>query len=482
MAKPPRLPTGVPGATGRAGDGWGVNFHANEWSGKTAEYDMVASAFRVVRLDLTWGSVESKARGCGTYDFSSYDAADAAWRARGVQVLYVMDYWSDCYAQNNNGCADMACAEAFGDFGAAAMAHFPGAIMECQNEPQGPPFYPNSNATLVAYMCAAVRAKAAAAKQLNYFVGPTTSWFDYNFIMELAISCAWNAFHAWSIHPYTGGTPESRLHDMNELADYLFQSSGSGKGTLSAPPTVVSSEWGYVSCPPGDCTDETNVNIMTQGKFVARMQLTQTLNLAPFNIWYDFKNDPYGATNAESHFGTVNGTLLPDGSPTPFQPLPGYIAAATAQNTVGNGTFKGRVAASVVDWDAEDSDVFVLQFDGANSQRAAGFPAFAVWTNISICAAEGPRTPCPGVAPSCDLFGCIKAGCCYDEAAPAGEAMCFLQPFFFDPLRASFALPASVDQSACFSTVDTWGNAGGQFCAAAGVLTVNVTDGPLYLL
>jgi hypothetical protein len=477
MANPPRLPTGVPKASGRAGDGWGINFHQNEWSGKDSEYDMVASAFRIVRLDLTWQTVENKANGCGIYNFSAYDAADAAFRARGVQPLYILDYWSDCYTQYKNGCADMQCAEAFGAFGAAAMEHFPGAIMECQNEPQGPPFYPNSNGTLVAYMCYAVRSQAAAANKLNYFIGPTTSWFDYNFIMELSISCAWNAFHAWSIHPYTSGNPESRLYDMSQLSDYLYQSSGSGKGTLSTPPMIVSSEWGYVSCPPGECNDETNVNLMTQGKFIARMQLSQTMVGAAFSIWYDFKNDPYGPTDSESHFGTVNGTLLPD--PVPYQPLPGYIAALTAQNTVGNGSFTGRLQAKVVDWDANDEDVFVLQFEGANIRRS-GFPSYAVWTNISICSAEGPRTPC-GTAD--DVFSCMKAGCCFDEGVPDGEARCFQEPFYDDPLRVSFSLPPTISLNACFSVIDTWGNEGeAQYCAEDGVLLVNVTDGPVYLI
>ena len=44
--------------------------------------------------------------------------------------------WSDCY-DGGSGCSTPACADAYGNFGAAAMAHFPGAIQECQNEPQG---------------------------------------------------------------------------------------------------------------------------------------------------------------------------------------------------------------------------------------------------------------------------------------------------------------------------------------------------------
>ena len=260
---------------------WGVNFHANEWSGNASEYDLVASAFRVVRLDMSWGSVENRAQGCGTYDFSAYDAADAAWRSRGVQPLYVLDYWSDCY-DDGKGCSSDACADAYGNFGAAAMRHFPGAIHECQNEPQGPPFYPNSNASLLARMCYAVRAKAAAAGALSYWTGPTTSWFDYVWITAALEACVQNAVHAWSIHPYTGGTPESRLHDMGELAEYVRLAAGpSGP---SPPLTILSSEWGYTSCEPGECNDETNVLHMVQGKYLARMLLSQTYFGAPYSM------------------------------------------------------------------------------------------------------------------------------------------------------------------------------------------------------
>ena len=108
-------------------------------SGRTSEYDMVAAAYRVVRLDMSWGSVEAPPA-CGSYNFTAYDAAAAAWIARGVTPFYVLDYWTPCY-DGGNGCTSQACIEGYANFGAAAMAHFAGrkmAVMfECQNEPQG---------------------------------------------------------------------------------------------------------------------------------------------------------------------------------------------------------------------------------------------------------------------------------------------------------------------------------------------------------
>ncbi len=142
MAPPIPFPaTGVlpafarPGA--RVGDGWGINFHFNEYSGKSEELDLVAPAFRVARLDMSWKSVEPEGA-CGTYNFSSYDAQAAAFLSRGVTPFFLLAYWSPCY-DGGSPCTSDECVEAFGAFGAAAMEHFKGqnVAFECQNEPQG---------------------------------------------------------------------------------------------------------------------------------------------------------------------------------------------------------------------------------------------------------------------------------------------------------------------------------------------------------
>jgi hypothetical protein len=45
------------------------------------------------------------------------------------------------------------------------------------------------------------------------------------------------------------------------------------------------------------------------------------------------------------------------------------------QSGIGNGTFVGRLNATVDHWSAQTEDVFVLEFAGANASRPAGFPA-----------------------------------------------------------------------------------------------------------
>lgn len=184
------------------------------------------------------------------------------------------------------------------------------------------------------------------------------------------------------------------------------------------------------------------------------------------------------------------------------------MAALALQTGVGNGSFAGRLAATINEWDADPSDVFVLQFNGASAARAAGFPAFAVWTNISMCLGEGPRYPCEGVLPAgTDLYTCLEAGCCYDETAADAARRCYKYPYADEPLQAQFALPEGVPADTCFGVVD-WqvsvegpsprdhceltharpnplrriGVPRGQACASAGTIIVNVTDGPSYFL
>lgn len=152
------------------------------------------------------------------------------------------------------------------------------------------------------------------------------------------------------------------------------------------------------------------------------------------------------------------------------------MAALTLQTGVGNGAFAGRVTdIKIADWDAELTDVFVLEFSGANASRPKPFPAYAVWTNISMCEVEGPRYPCAG-APDGDLYACLAAGCCYNENQASSP--CYGYPYAEVPLQVQIPVPSD----ACWSVTDFAGYGRGQACSLNSVLTVNVTDGPTYFL
>jgi len=184
-------------------------------------------------------------------------------------------------------------------------------------------------------------------------------------------------------------------------------------------------------------------------------------------------------------------------------------------------------------WGLTAASAFVLAFAGGLPQPVA----FAVWTNVTTCAAS----PVPGTRAACggagvDEMGCLALGCCFDEALPAnasGVPACYAaapapaqpgacpageradcgyngisrdecengrsccwdsapapagpQCFFhagqgvFGPVNVSFAVAPAADD-ACFDVTDVFGYARGSVCAVAGVLAMAATDGPAYLL
>jgi len=129
IALPP--PQANPNAT--AGMRWGVDFHYNRWSGRDDEIAQVAAAFKIVRIGLIWADVETVK---GVYNFSQFDVLATKFAAAGATPMFILAFSNPLYG---DPCTTAACADAFGDFGAAAMAHYIGLglaiVVECQNEP-----------------------------------------------------------------------------------------------------------------------------------------------------------------------------------------------------------------------------------------------------------------------------------------------------------------------------------------------------------
>lgn len=215
----------------------------------------------------------------------------------------------------------------------------------------------------------------------------------------------------------------------------------------------------------------------------------------------------------------------------PFLPKPAFLAAAAIQATVGNAdSYTGRLhnitvapgPAGVATLPLTPYDVFVLEFGSPSG------PSFAAWSNVSTCvatAAPGARAPCS--SPSVSLTACLALGCCYDDAganasvpacytpvpAPAcpplearvdcgfpgiSEAECgsrdccwnafdLLGPQCYyhamsGPVQAAVALPPTLPPTACFNVTDAFGFARAPLCASGGVVHMQLTDGPLYLV
>ena len=72
--------------------GAGINIHFTE--ARPGEMEMLAAAFRVARMDFSWGATE---REKGVYDFSAYDRLLQSCDANKVRALFILDYNNPFY-------------------------------------------------------------------------------------------------------------------------------------------------------------------------------------------------------------------------------------------------------------------------------------------------------------------------------------------------------------------------------------------------
>ena len=479
---------------------------------------MLAKAYRVVRMDFAWNSIEV-AGACGTYNFSQYDNLLAEMQSASLRPYWILDYQdSACYPSPGSSCSTPACITGYGNLAAAAAAHFGhnNIIWESVNEPNG---MGQDNSSTIAALIHAAGSHFLAAGET--WVGPTTAGIDFPYINQTFAAGALQWLTAVSVHPYRSGPPESATADLLALSALITSYVPGGK-------PILSGEWGYTSAMK-PCDYGNRVQSQTQGKYVPRMWLSALLAGAEVMISYDWKNDGPNISNCEDNFGSVTSS---------FQPKPSYLAALAAQTSVGNAaTFLGRVPAAVhapASWNLTSDSAFVLAFAGGSLAQPT---AFAVWTNVTTCmasASPGTRTACG--AATVDEMGCLALGCCFDEDLPAnatGVPACYValpapvqpgvcpdvgrtdcgyngighdecvntrgccwdsspdpsgpQCFFHDnqgatgPVNVSFPVaPAPAD--ACFSVLDVFGFSRGSVCAAGGFLSLAATDGPTYLL
>ena len=367
-------------------------------------------------------------------------------------------------------CTDNACVNAFGAFAGAAAAHFAGhgIIFECTNEPNG---MGRANTTLIAEICLAAGTQVRGVGEL--WVGPTTAGIDLPYLKAAfanGILSGPGGFSQVSVHPYRSEAPEDVLADYAALRALISNYS-------TEPLQINAGEWGYTSALP-PCVYGNKRDRILQGKFVPRMWLVNTLGAVNVSILYDFRDDGNNATNCESNFGSVFDSPTGNAS-QPFPPKPAFRAALAAQTGVGNAAgFSARVTPTSIvpgGFAAAPEDVFILQF--SDGSVPGGF-TFAAWTNATLdsCNVTQARVDCgfDGITED----ACLARGCCFSELAPPpGEPQCFTG---LAPLAVTFVAPRP---EICLGVVDVFGYSRGNVCSLpSGLLTINVTDGPAYLL
>jgi hypothetical protein len=303
------------------------------------------------------------------------------------------------------------------------------------------------------------------------FVGPTTAGMDFPYIERTFQAGILAAYTNISVHPYRAGPPESVLQDWVQLAALIANYTPPGQ----APLAMIDGEWGYTSALP-PCPYGNKASPLVQGKYVARMWLLNALSNVPLSISYDWRDDGTNKTDCESNFGSVLAEATGNAS-APYPPKPAYLAALTAQRGVGEAErLVGRLPPTPAS-PLLPEDTFILHF-----ASASGRPLLAAWSNATQCPAQPPpsgRADCgySGISPA----QCAQRRCCWDAAPGAGPQCYAGQPVAGVPV--SFAAPPGAPGD-CWVGVDVLGQplVPQQVCAVAGVVTVQLSDGPLYLL
>ncbi len=466
-------------AVARVGDGWGTNIH---WTAENApgEAAMLAKAFKIARMDFDWASIE---RTPGVYDFTAYDRLLATMEAHGVRPYWILDYGNPLYPPANSSstpaksCDTAACIAAYGALAAAAAAHFHGhgIIWETVNEPNG---MGGDNATDLAAL--ALAASPAFLPRGETFVGPTTAGMDWAYLERAFAAGILAAYSNVSVHPYRAGPPESVLQDWAQLAALTANYTPPGG---QQPLTAIDGEWGYTSATP-PCVYGNKVSQLGQAKYVARMWLCNALAGVNVSISYDWRDDGSDPANCEDNFGSVH--AAPSGNASaPYAPKPAYLAALAAQSGVGEaGWLAGRMDPAPP-CPLPPEDVFVLRFEGyIPPTGGAPRPAFAAWTNATQCPAQPP----PSGRADCGFRGitqaaCAARQCCWDGGAggpPPGQPQCYAGGPVA-PTPVSFAVAPS-SGGACWRAVDVLGAPLPPVCEQGGLVTVALSDGPVYLL
>lgn len=305
------------------------------------EVEMLAGAgFGVVRRDISWATVE-KTR--GVYDFTLHDVLLSAFEAKGIRMLFILDYGNPLYS---NGLSPHTPEdrEAFAAYAGAAAAHYKGhgVIWEIWNEPNGAFWKPEPNATDYVSLAKAASISIKAADPNAVVIGPALSRMDYSFLEKCFSLGLLECVDAVSIHPYASSNPETVIAAYQRVSNLIRRYAPKDKQV-----PIVCSEWGYNSM---DYTEE------QQAQYLVREFMSNLLAGVRLSIWYDWRDDGSDPKNREHHFGIV----YPD-----LKPKPSYAAMQTLSRELDGCKFVSRLGSK--------DDEYILLFNGPHGYRLAAW-------------------------------------------------------------------------------------------------------------
>jgi len=298
---------------------FGVNIHFTQASER--ELNLLADGgFRFVRMDLFWHEIEKQK---GVYDFSQYDILVRDMSARGIRILFILDYGNELYDEGLAPYTDAGRA-AFARYVEAAVKRYAGKgiLWEIWNEPNIFFWRPKPNVEDYAKLAHVVIDTIRRVAPGELIVAPASSGFPWEFLERLGQLGVLQRLDAVTVHPYRPHLPESANEDYRRLR--LLLDRYSPRKHLP----ILSGEWGY-----SDIWQA--MDMQKQARYLPRQWLSNLTSDVFLSIWYDWKNDGEDPKEPEHHFGTVYHDL---------RPKPAYIAAKTLTSTLNGYRYLRRIA------------------------------------------------------------------------------------------------------------------------------------------
>lgn len=353
-----------------------------------ANLDAARSAgFNIVRSDFFWRNVERE----GRYDFTAFDQRMAALEARGMQVIWILDYG---HADHGGEYRPVSAEDkaAYVAYARAVAERYKGrrAVLayEIWNEPNhfGWPKAPEEFAALARQAAEAIKEADPGAT----VVSGGLSWVDRAYLYRMASTGALAAFDAIGIHPYRQTMrPESFASDMRPIADILEAN------RVAAP--VWATEWGQSAVisqafghPQGAAARE------RQAVLLLRQVLTQIglgLPVATVYVLNDTGEDP---KNAEHHYGLLD----TQGRDKPSMQAMRVLEEARRGRIFCGPTHGVPPGLHVLRWDGPADTVQAVWLDGDEGTATLKLPRQAQvrrWDGTALPAGELRLTERDGV-------------------------------------------------------------------------------------
>lgn len=318
----------------------------------TAALDKAAAAgITLIRKDLCWACVEVN----GNMSFSRYNTFMSDLAARGMSVLWILDYGhpdhggSTPLTQGDQAAYAAFARQAALQYRSAAVAGY-----EIWNEPDIPAYWPSPDANAYANLFNTARTAIQSAAPGTKVVTGGIAGDDYTYLYNMVNTGKVSGASAIGIHPYRTVAPETFAADIQPLLRVTRN------GGVNA--ALWDTEWGYSSY--GDLDASVYGNgadpraLRRQGVLVLRKVLTNIALNTPVSVIYSLQDAGTNATDREQNFGL----LTADGSDKPA--ILGLRSLYAAQN--------GRVLKGFLP--DVPPNLHVLRWDGSTDQ------SFVVWT------------------------------------------------------------------------------------------------------